>query len=469
MTNPEIAKYQKLWAGEDYRKFSPGEQLAMQFVHQSGVKPDDVVIDFGCGSGRGSIMVAAFGKAKMIMLDFTDNCLDDFVKEALVSQKDRLSFVQADLEKDIPVAAKYGYCTDVMEHIPPEKVDTVLKNIMKAAQHVFFAISCMPDDFGATIGEELHLTVRPFAWWLEKFKQLDAVVHWSNDQEHTALFYVTAWGTGTQVVEAGVLNTSDEQLKDHIKSSVARGLQECMPYGKQNIEVMLLGGGPSLEEHADEIVERWKEGTKVITTNGAYNWAINKGIVPSAQVVVDAREFNTRFVNPIIPTCKYLIASQCPPVLFDAIPKEQTYLWHSVDYKNKDLAPFFNELYAGRPWFSVPGGSTVMLRSFILLRTLGFCKFIVYGFDSCLDTKGNHHSYSQPENDKGIVVKVILNHGDRVFYAHPWMVSQAQEFMDQIRVMGDEIEMIVKGDGLIAYILKTGASLEDLEVVAPPS
>ncbi len=37
------------------------------------------------------------------------------------------------------------------------------------------------------------------------------------------------------------------------------------------------------------------------------------------------------------------------------------------------------------------------------------------------------------------------------------MISEAQEFMDLIRVMGNEIELNVRGDGLLAHILKVGA------------
>jgi hypothetical protein len=46
----------------------------------------------------------------------------------------------------------------------------------------------------------------------------------------------------------------------------------------------------------------------------------------------------------------------------------------------------------------------------------------------------------------------------RVFYCHPWMVVQAQNFVNLIRVLGDEIELQVHGDGLLAHILNVGAA-----------
>jgi hypothetical protein len=50
--------------------------------------------------------------------------------------------------------------------------------------------------------------------------------------------------------------------------------------------------------------------------------------------------------------------------------------------------------------------------------------------------------------------------GDRIFYCHPWMIAQAQEMMDLIRVLGEEIELAVHGDGLLAHIFTTSAALQ---------
>jgi hypothetical protein len=44
------------------------------------------------------------------------------------------------------------------------------------------------------------------------------------------------------------------------------------------------------------------------------------------------------------------------------------------------------------------------------------------------------------------------------------MYVQAQEFMQMVRIFGDEgPDLNVKGDGLIAHIIETGAQRYDLE------
>lgn len=111
----------------------------------------------------------------------------------------------------------------------------------------------------------------------------------------------------------------------------------------------------------------------------------------------------------------------------------------------------------------------MFLRALCVLRMMGFKKFHVFGVDSCVvgydvpDRTGvtdaelsiQHHAYPQPENDNAPVLPVIVK--GKTFYCHPWMISQAQEFMDLIRVMGNEMELDVRGPGLLSWILEAGA------------
>lgn len=447
----ERAKYEKMWKFEQYRAVAPGEGIAAQFLAQARPKPGSEVIDFGAGTGRGALMLALLGGCKVHMLDFAENCLDEEVKQALTTQAHALKFTLHDLYKPVPIAAPYGFITDVMEHIPPEYVDRVLQNILAAAQHCFFQISCVDDVCGALIGEPLHLSVHPFTWWLEKLQSLDCVVHWSQDCGDSALFYVSAWQSGTEIVKHGVLNIEEQAIVDNVKANIAGDWGQVTPHATNDIEVMILGGGPSLANHLDEIRALRANGAKLVTLNGTYNWAIEHGLTPSATVIVDAREFNKRFTKPVVDDCKYLISSQVHPSVLEGLPKDRTLLWHtSMD----SIREVLNERYP--IWFNIPGGSTVMLRAIPLLRLLGFRKFHLFGFDSCFIEDAGH-AYSQPENDRDI--RISVNCGDRMFECAPWHVSQAAEFMDLVKFLGDEIELAVAGDGLIAHILKTGAEL----------
>jgi hypothetical protein len=63
-----------------------------------------------------------------------------------------LPFLEWDLSLPCPLRAPYGYCCDVMEHIPPDQVDAVLSNIKDSAETVVFRIEYEPDVMGKLIG-----------------------------------------------------------------------------------------------------------------------------------------------------------------------------------------------------------------------------------------------------------------------------------------------------------------------------
>lgn len=177
----EQDKYRAMWKQSDYRTVAPGELVADRFVEVAGITDKSDVIDFGCGTGRGAKRIRDLTGARVTMCDFADNCLDPEVK---------LPFVVADLTKPIHLEAEVGYCTDVMEHIPPEDVDAVLNNILACCPKTFFQISLVPDSMGALIGAPLHLSVHPYEWWLDKFNAMGHVL-WSEDCGSTALYYVS--------------------------------------------------------------------------------------------------------------------------------------------------------------------------------------------------------------------------------------------------------------------------------------
>jgi hypothetical protein len=450
----ESQKYEKVWQHQVYRQMAPGEHSADLFLELAKPKHGDTVIDFGAGTGRGALKISKACNVRM--LDFAVNCLDDDVRASL---GERLSFTQHDLTTPITGLESYGYCTDVMEHIPTDDVPKVLRNVVHAARRVFFQISCQPDNLGALIGEQLHLTVKPYEWWLKQFNDLHCTILFERHDDNYCLFYVSAWATGKEFHSNAVVNTEDEQISQNVLANLELNLQEVRPYEPQNKELMILAGGPSMNEFADQIKLNRKLGMPLVTVNGAYNWCLERNISPSVQIVLDAREFNKRFVQPAIPGCKYLLASQCHPETVKSVPADQVWLWHSGSSEAvKSALDQYDVAHGkGREWYPVYGGMTVMLRAFPLLLMLGYSRFHVYGFDSCLMGDA-HHGYSQPENDSKNVVSVEC--GGRTFYCHPWMLTQAHEYQEMVKLMlGETCEMEVYGDGLIAHIIKTGYQL----------
>lgn len=454
----EKQKYEKMWTVPDYRKVAPGELAANTFLSLAKPKAGEEVIDFGAGTGRGGLMLWAIGKLNVTMLDFASNCLDDDLVTATEKFPDQIRFEEHDLTEPTGKHARYGYCTDVMEHIPPEDVDKVLHNILDSAQSVFFRISTKDDVMGPRyLRTPLHLTVHDYSWWAKKFIEHDCTILHSEDLGGTAVdFYVTGWSS--KLPKKIKINTSEEKILSNIKENAKWPCKHLRAHMLQDSEeLQILCGGPSLNDFEDEIIENWKNGMKTVTVNGTYNWAQERGITNVNQCMIDARPFNKRFCEPVRDDCYYFIASQCDPSVFEMLPHDRTFFWHCTS--SPEAIDAVEENY---PEFLIAGGgSTVTLRAIALMRILGFRKMHIYGMDSCCVDK-KHHAYSQPENDYK-VRNIPVSVGDRVFDCQPWMAYQAYELVDMIKCIGDEFMLDVKGDGLIAHILKTGADMPKIE------
>lgn len=177
----EQQKYEQVWSFPEYRFLAPGEEAAEVFLRVAPRGGQERIVDFGCGTGRGALKIHEAGHP-VLLVDFAYNCRDDAARA--------LPFVLADLTEPMPVDGDIGFCTDVLEHIPPEQLDAVIKNIFACVPRCFFQISLVPDVMGGLIGHPLHLSVFSAAWWEEKFAGLGLAIRWSEHSATTATLYL---------------------------------------------------------------------------------------------------------------------------------------------------------------------------------------------------------------------------------------------------------------------------------------
>lgn len=161
----EREKYERMWTFAAYRDdhATPHAEAAERAL---GLQPGASIIDFGAGAGYGTAWLAARGY-QVLAVDFAGN--------AMAPAFAALPRLLADL-RELPadLIADYGLCCDVMEHIAPDDVAGVLRNIRAATRRgTYFSISLRPDACGRLIGDTLHLTVRSTDWWVDVLR-----AHW---------------------------------------------------------------------------------------------------------------------------------------------------------------------------------------------------------------------------------------------------------------------------------------------------
>ena len=254
------------------------------------------------------------------------------------------------------------------------------------------------------------------------------------------------------------VNEDKDKIRDNINKNIRRGLPQVQPYETQwNKNVGSALGGPTLKETFPDLLEKRKNGMPVITINGSHKYCMAGGLTPSGMIMLDSREFNNRFVYPLVEDCKYFISSQCHPSVFENLKDNKVWIWHCAGDDNFDL---LKEVY-GAEYYPIMGGATIALRAVHLLRMLGFHKFEMYGFDSCII--GEHHAYEQHENDGEEVLDVVVS--GREFQCTAAHYHQAKEFVDMISKTGEHYDLVVHGDGLISHIIKNPDSLKIKEEV----
>lgn len=151
----ERAKYDAVWQDAAYHRYSPGAASAGHAMQLLDCLPGHSVIDWGCGAG-----------AAMRLLERAGLQVTGVELSAVAASHAGGGVVVGDLATVSLPVAEWAYCCDVLEHLPPDRVEAALANI---ARHTllggYLRVCHARDDRG---GAALHLTVEPTAWWSDR-------------------------------------------------------------------------------------------------------------------------------------------------------------------------------------------------------------------------------------------------------------------------------------------------------------
>lgn len=278
-------------------------------------------------------------------------------------------------------------------------------------------------------------------------KNAKIVVFHGNPRPHEVLdgWVSKIWkmGGGSSLELEVVANTDLETIKSNIRHSITLGKEVLdSPLGENEKVAVIVGGAPSIKNFIKKLKEYNKDTHTVVALNNSWKWLTDNGVEVDTQVMLDAREENKSFIPPELLNIAKLYASQCHPLVVE----KATCLWHALIPDAVDSFPDNNMFWVG-------SGSSVGIRSIILMWVLGYRKFEIYGYDSSY-SDGEGHAYSQVLNDGEKIIEVTC--GDRQFKTAPWMVTQTEEFLQVMEYLTAEGgEFTIYGEGLLPYAAKT--------------
>jgi hypothetical protein len=182
--------------GDRYVEYSPGSGYVPMFLDMAGIERGTEsrysLLDAGCCSGKGALALYGAGFRNVHLCDLTG--------QMRVPEVVDFPFFETCLWHSFTTkhsyvhGGKYDYvfCCDVLEHIPTEYTMLTIARLAEVAKRgVFLSISLVQDGFGVMVGEHLHKTVQPFAWWRDAIAALGlGRVKECRDLLHTGLYYL---------------------------------------------------------------------------------------------------------------------------------------------------------------------------------------------------------------------------------------------------------------------------------------
>jgi hypothetical protein len=253
------------------------------------------------------------------------------------------------------------------------------------------------------------------------------------------------------------------EVRRRAGAAMARKLptfQDCVAPGST---WAIIGGGPSVAGEVGAIRALKRQGVNIVSVNKSHDWLLEHGIVPWGHVLLDPKTWVADYVRRPRKDVRYFVASQCDDRTFDALKAFPVFLWHAGQDFDEGPEPngYLREKWPRRPWFVVPGATTVGLRAVQLGHAMGADRFHLFGLDSSR-TAGRMHAYEKEEAPDAASGTLALKYRGRkyVFDTNTHMARQQMDFdkfiedLPENRAAGllrSGFQLTVHGSGLLPF------------------
>ena len=200
--------------------------------------------------------------------------------------------------------------------------------------------------------------------------------------------------------------------------------------------IAIVGYGPSLKD-TWELIRNYDV---ILTTSGAHNFLIERGIIPVYHVECDPRIHKAAFTKHPHEGVRYLIGSSAHPQIVENLKNNDLWLWNMKVRPDVALVPSEIEF---------PTYGDVGQMAIYVAKALGYRNMDLFGFDynavAGEQHAGDHgNPYNQLERMKC---------GDRVFWTNDEWIKIMLQF-DILLADNPDIKLQITGDGLLSHYLE---------------
>lgn len=242
------------------------------------------------------------------------------------------------------------------------------------------------------------------------------------------------------------LLTTDERLNRVRENILAFRVPQLPPHNpaiKRRV-ISICGYGPSLGDTWGATID------PVMTTSGAHDFLLAKGVVPKYHCEMDPREYKGWLIDQPHPDCTYLINSICHPKTFERLLSRgaNVVMWHSYrdDDAEREIALVESLLPGTR---LMAGGTSIGSRAVVVAREIGHTHFELHGMDCCYrgaqQWAGSHYA----QRHKTVRVEV---QGEQ-FETSDLLMQSTDDFFNVMRMMPG-CRFRVHGGGLLEARMK---------------
>ena len=242
----------------------------------------------------------------------------------------------------------------------------------------------------------------------------------------------------------------DHEMFANLRTNLKRKLPTMIDKrGTYTGDVIIVGGGPSVDGEIDTIMRLVSEGKKLLVIERMYEWCDRNDLHPDFVIALDASDdVKDGFAKIQEGTIHFIVATTEPSV-FDYVPRESTYIWSG----SAGLHPLAHPIWREHGYTKIPildTGGSVTLASIYLSLILGFKSVHLFGFD-CM-VKSSEHDYASGISGKSVDRKyfeieadgeIVLTCSSFLAFSQQFftMVSRAKEagILDDIHVYGESL------------------------------